>query len=77
MNVNMVPISGELVGKFLKEAEIMKTVEPHENVVRYFGQCTLTYPPMLVLEFCDCGNLRDALRKVNDLLSLELRLNCV
>ena len=31
---------------------------------RFIGQCTMMFPPMLVIEFCARGNLRDYLRKV-------------
>ena len=31
---------------------------------RFLGQCTLSFPPMLVLEYCTLGNMRDFLRKV-------------
>ena len=32
--------------------------------VRFIGQCTLSYPKMLLFEYCSRGNLRDHLRKV-------------
>ena len=34
------------------------------DIISFLGQCTLSFPPMLVLEFCPRGNLRDFLRKV-------------
>lgn len=44
---------------FFKEAEIMKSLPPHENVVLYLGMTR--DPPALIMQYCPNGSLYNAL----------------
>eukprot|EP00112_Aurelia_sp_Birch-Aquarium-sp1_P022951 Seg6654.1 transcript_id=Seg6654.1/GoldUCD/mRNA.D3Y31 product="Tyrosine kinase receptor Cad96Ca" protein_id=Seg6654.1/GoldUCD/D3Y31 len=48
---------------FLNELSIMKTIRPHQNVVRLLGCCTLTGRNCIILEYLRHGNLQVFLRK--------------
>ncbi|CAD7013116.1 unnamed protein product [Ceratitis capitata] len=48
---------------FRREIEVMKSVEPHPNIVGIIGHCTKPSHQMLLLtEYCSFGNLLDFLR---------------
>lgn len=48
--------------EFLDELELMKTIAPHPNIVGLLGCCTKSDKPLIIVEFCSMGNLRDFLR---------------
>lgn len=45
----------------LAECQLMKTIQPHLNVVTFYGVVTLADGPALVTEFCSGGSLDAAL----------------
>lgn len=46
----------------IAELEIMKTLEPHPNVVRLLGCCTDKGPVFVIMEYVAKGKLQDYLR---------------
>ncbi|ALC46841.1 Cad96Ca, partial [Drosophila busckii] len=46
----------------LSELEVMKSLEPHVNVVRFLGCCTDKDPTFVILEFVNRGKLQTYLR---------------
>lgn len=44
------------------ELQVMKTLEPHVNVVRLLGCCTDKEPIFVILEYVSRGKLQDYLR---------------
>lgn len=44
------------------ELQVMKTLEPHVNVVRLLGCCTDKEPIFVILEYVNRGKLQDYLR---------------
>ncbi|XP_013400754.1 fibroblast growth factor receptor-like [Lingula anatina] len=52
--------------EFEREAEIMKTVSKHPNVVEYLGYAESSGTSVLLLEFATCGDLLHLLRNSRD-----------
>lgn len=51
------------LGNFIRELEVMKSVEKHENIVSLLGCCSRSGGPLYVIvEFAKHGNLRNYLR---------------
>lgn len=48
--------------EFLDELELMKTMVPHPNIVGLIACCTKSDKPLIIVEYCSLGNLRDYLR---------------
>ncbi|XP_030382541.1 tyrosine kinase receptor Cad96Ca [Scaptodrosophila lebanonensis] len=46
----------------LSELEVMKSLEPHPNVVRLLGCCTEKDPTFVIIEYVNCGKLQSYLR---------------
>ncbi|XP_020894216.1 fibroblast growth factor receptor 4 isoform X2 [Exaiptasia diaphana] len=46
----------------LAELELLKLIDPHPNVVGLLGCCTRGDPLMLIVEFCEYGDLQSYLR---------------
>ena len=46
----------------VQELNVMKTLEPHPNVVRLLGCCTATDPILVILEYVSGGKLQSYLR---------------
>ncbi|KAK2725742.1 hypothetical protein QYM36_000287 [Artemia franciscana] len=49
--------------ELLKELEVMKLLEPHQNVVSLLGCCTEKDPVLVILEYVSGGKLQTYLRK--------------
>lgn len=61
------------VEKFWEEFEILKNLDPHVHVVGLKGIVTKHVPlPLLVVEYCDGGDLQTHLRKVINILTTFL-----
>lgn len=53
----------ELERKDLKsELQVMKSLDPHTNVVRFLGCCTEKDPLFVIIEYINCGKLQSYLR---------------
>lgn len=51
------------LGNFIRELEVMKSVEKHENIVSLLGCCSRSGGPLYVIvEYAKHGNLRNYLR---------------
>ena len=58
--------SGEDVNNFHREILIMKLAGHHQNIVSIIGYCTINVAkPMLVVEYCNQGDLQTYLRTVS------------
>ncbi|XP_011177197.1 receptor-type tyrosine-protein kinase FLT3 [Zeugodacus cucurbitae] len=57
------PTSDE-VGEFLSEIEMLKGVGTHNNIVCFFGCCTIRPPYLMIMEFVGRGDLLTYLRTV-------------
>ena len=58
---------------FYDEMRLMAGLKYHPYVVKFAGQVSVTWPLMIVMEYCINGNLRDYLRKV--FMSLMISTN--
>ncbi|XP_046850980.1 fibroblast growth factor receptor 4-like [Xenia sp. Carnegie-2017] len=47
----------------ISEAEVMKCIGRHKNIINLIGCCTQNGPPLIVVEFAAFGNLRQYLRE--------------
>lgn len=55
--------------ELLAELQLMKSMEPHENILNLLGQCTTGDGPVcLIVEFATYGNLRDFLRQCEEVV---------
>jgi serine/threonine protein kinase len=48
--------------EFLRESETMLELGPHDNLVKFIGVCVKQRPWLVILEFCQYGDLSDVLR---------------
>jgi serine/threonine protein kinase len=59
----------EEIEELLSELDLMKKMEPHENILNLLGQCTTPGGPVcLIVEFARYGNLRDFLRQCEEVV---------
>ena len=49
---------------FIKEMKFLADFKHDDNIVTFIGQVSISFPLMIVMEYCLHGNLRDYLRKV-------------
>ena len=42
----------------------MRACKPHRNIVAFVGQCTLTFPTLLILEYSSIGTLCNYFKRV-------------
>lgn len=55
--------------ELLAELQLMKSMEPHENILNLLGQCTIGDGPVcLIVEYATYGNLRDFLRQCEEVV---------
>ncbi|XP_028411985.1 tyrosine-protein kinase receptor Tie-1-like [Dendronephthya gigantea] len=61
------------ISDLLAELETLKKIneEPHPNVIRFIGGCSVEGKLMVVTEFCSAGNLRKFLRKSKLITNLD------
>ncbi|XP_038055965.1 serine/threonine-protein kinase SMU1-like, partial [Patiria miniata] len=57
------PVSGVVKAAFMKELEVMKSLQKHPYVVNLLGCCTFYDPVTMVFEYAPHGSLLDHLRK--------------
>jgi len=58
------------VEEFHREATLMVTIKPHQNVLKLLGVCMEPENPLaIVTEFCELGSLRDLLDKKDTQIS--------
>lgn len=57
--------TGEEISQLEKEINMMKSVGHHRNIVSMVGCCTRVTRPLLIIEFCDLGDLQKYLRDVS------------
>ncbi|XP_072022139.1 uncharacterized protein [Amphiura filiformis] len=50
--------------EFMKELSFLQALDPHPNIIRFIGCCTLEEPFYLVFEYAPEGNLREYLHLV-------------
>jgi len=50
------------LSNFMRELQVMKSVEKHENIVSLLGCCVRQGPVYMIVEFAKHGNLRNYLR---------------
>lgn len=55
----------------ISEMETMKELGKHVNIINLLGCCTRNGELMVIMEFCENGNLRDYLRSMRDHFSYE------